>query len=397
VKNWLKILLTVFALIGMAAGWVLYDLHRAFSEPALAGKLLRETLTAAQRQRTFSFYVPNSVTKAPALIFVLHGSYGDGVQMRKVSHFQFDVLADREGLIVVYPDGYKGFWNDCRKSADYASKVENIDDPAFFRAMVAFFVERFHADATRVYALGVSNGGHMVYRLALEMPETFAALAAVAANLPIEANLDCRPSGRPVSIAILNGTHDPINPYNGGLVTLFGNSSRGVVRSSAETAKYWTDLAGAMPPAAAERLPERDGNPDTWIDRQIWRGRDEAEIRLYSLHGSGHVLPSRTRSVMDLVLGGAATDLEAAPELWDFFSAHRPPLRLRQVRLDLRHQLVQELVRRDPYRVVPHAFEKHHLLARGVDLFEILTGKGGRRDVVIRALKEVNGDLEVDA
>jgi polyhydroxybutyrate depolymerase len=58
--------------------------------------------------------------------------------------------------------------------------------------------------------------------LALEMPDTFAALAAVAANLPIEANLDCQPSQRPVSIAILNGTNDPINPYNGGLVTLFG-------------------------------------------------------------------------------------------------------------------------------------------------------------------------------
>ncbi len=322
-KKWLKILLTVIALIAIALGWVLYDLQRAFREPALAGKFRRETLTAAQHQRTFSFYVPASVSKAPALIFVLHGSDGNGVQMRKFSHFQFDVLADREGFIVAYPDGYQGFWNDCRKSADYAANVENIDDPAFFRAMVAFFVERFHADATRVYAMGVSNGGHMIYRLALEMPESFGALAAVAANLPIEANLDCQPSQRPVSIAILNGTNDPINPYNGGLVKLFGNSSRGVVRSTADSAKYWTDLAGGVAPAAAQRLPERDGNPDTWIDRQIWHGRDGVEVRLYSLHGSGHVLPSRTSSIMDRVLGGAAADMEAAPELWDFFSAHR--------------------------------------------------------------------------
>jgi polyhydroxybutyrate depolymerase len=322
-KKWLKILLTVIALIAIALDWVLYDLQRAFREPALAGKFRRETLAAAQHQRTFSFYVPASVSKAPALIFVLHGSDGNGAQMRKFSHFQFDVLADREGFIVVYPDGYKGFWNDCRKSADYAANVENIDDPAFFRAMVAFFVERFRADATRGYAMGVSNGGHMIYRLALEMPETFAALAAVAANLPIEANLDCQPSQRPVSIAILNGTNDPINPYNGGLVKLFGNSSRGVVRSTAETTKYWTDLAGAVAPAATQRLPELDGNPNTWIDRQTWRGRDNVEVRLYSLHGSGHVLPSRTSSIMDRVLGGAAADLEAAPELWDFFSAHR--------------------------------------------------------------------------
>lgn len=321
-KKWLKILLAVIALIAIGAGWVLYDLNRAFRKPALAGQFQHDALVVAQHQRTFSFYVPNSVAKEPALIFVLHGSYGDGVGMRKFSHFQFDVLADREGFVVVYPDGYKNFWNDCRKSADFASNVENIDDPAFFRAMVAFFAERFHADASRVYALGVSNGGHMIYRLALETPETFAALAAVAANLPVESNLDCQPSRRPVSIAILNGTNDPINPYNGGLVTLFGNSSRGVVRSTAETVKYWTGLAGAVAPAAAQRLPELDGNPNTWIDRQIWRGRDGVEVRLYSLHGSGHVLPSRTSSIMDYALGGAATDMESAPELWEFFSKH---------------------------------------------------------------------------
>ncbi len=322
-RTWLKILLTVIALILMAVVWVLYDLHRAFREPALAGKLRRETVAVAPLQRTFSFYVPDPEDRAPALIFVLHGSGGDGAQMRKFTHFQFDLLADRKGFIVVYPDGYKGFWNDCRKSADWASNLENIDDPAFFRAMVAYFVERLHADATQVYALGVSNGGHMIYRLALETPETFAALAAVAANLPIAENLDCQPSRRAVSIAILNGTHDPINPYNGGLVKLFGNSSRGVVRSTAESTKYWTDLAGAGTPAAEQRLPELDGDPDTWIDRQTWRGRAGVEVRLYSLHGSGHVLPSRTSSFMDFALGGAAADLEAAPELWDFFSAHR--------------------------------------------------------------------------
>ncbi|MFN7943005.1 MAG: PHB depolymerase family esterase [Thermoanaerobaculia bacterium] len=322
-KNWLKILLALVALLVWVVGWVVHDLRRAFREPALAGRLLRATVSAAQRQRTFSIYVPASVGATPPVIFVLHGSYGDGRQMRKTSHFQFDLLADREGLIVVYPDGYGNFWNDCRRSADFASNVENIDDPAFFRAMVADLVERFHADATRVYALGVSNGGHMVYRLAMEMPETFAALAAVAANLPVAANLDCRPSGRPVSIAILNGTDDPINPYLGGLVKLFGNTSRGVVRSTAESAAYWTALAGAAAPPAVQRLPESDGDPKTWIERRTWRGRDGVEVRLYTLHGSGHVLPSRTGSILELALGGAATDLDAAPELWAFFSAHR--------------------------------------------------------------------------
>ena len=322
-KKWLKIVLVLAALLAILVGWFAYEWHRSFPMPALGGKIEHASLLAGLQRRTLSFYVPGSVEKAPALIFALHGSSANGAMMRKLSHYQFDALADSKGVIVVYPDGYKGYWNDCRKSADYASNVENIDDPAFFRAMVAFFVARFHVDATRVYALGASNGGHMVYRLGLEMPETFAALAAVAANLPVDSNLDCKPSQRPVSIAVLNGTKDPINPYNGGQVNLFGNSSRGAVRSTADTMNYWAALASATAPATTERLPEHDGNPATWIDRQIWRGRDNVEVRLYTLQGSGHVLPSQTSSVLDRVLGGAAADIDAAPELWDFFSSHR--------------------------------------------------------------------------
>jgi polyhydroxybutyrate depolymerase len=333
-KTWLKVLISIGALLLAGVTWLAVDLYIAWRQPALSGQIARTELAIAQPAsagtstartltRTLSYYVPAAVSQAPALVFVLHGSDGTGAMMRKLSHFQFDLEADRRGFIVVYPDGYKKYWNDCRKSADYASNVQNIDDPAFFRAMIAFFVAQFHADATRVYALGTSNGGHMVFRLALEMPDTFAALAAASANLPLESNLDCRPSGRPASIAVLNGSNDPLNPYNGGLVTLFGNSSRGVVRSTAQTMQYWAALAGATAPPVVQRLPELDGNPRTWIDRSTWNGRDGVQVRLYSLQGSGHVLPSRTNSVLEALVGGAAADLESAPELLEFFSAHR--------------------------------------------------------------------------
>ena len=59
----------------------------------------------------------------------------------------------------------------------------------------------------------------MVYRLALEKPEAFAALAVIAANLPVDENFNCQKSDKPVSIAIINGTEDPINPYHGGINT----------------------------------------------------------------------------------------------------------------------------------------------------------------------------------
>ena len=82
------------------------------------------------------------------------------------------------------------------------------------------------------------------YRLGLEAPDAVAGIAAIAANLPADQNLGCQPSGRPVRTMIVNGTEDPVNPYQGGVVEILGDSSRGMVRSAGETARYWAGLAG---------------------------------------------------------------------------------------------------------------------------------------------------------
>jgi polyhydroxybutyrate depolymerase len=327
-KKALKIFLIVIALLSTALALLAGGLARELREPALSGELHREQLAVGALTRTFSFYAPARTEAQPALIFVLHGSDGSGELMRRMSLFRFDTLADAKGAIVVYPDGYKKFWNDCRASADYAANIEKIDDSAFFAAMIDHFVQTRHVDPQRVYATGISNGGHMIYRLGLEIPQRFAALAAMAANLPVDTNLDCTASGQPVSMAILNGTQDPINPYAGGLVSIMGNSSRGHVRSSADTVQYWAGLAGAHR-VGTTRLPEADDNSATWIDREIYRGDSPTEIRLYTLHGSGHVMPVHAGFVMTrllgVLLGGNAGDMDSATELWEFFDAHRRP------------------------------------------------------------------------
>lgn len=327
-KKVFRIFLVIVALALIVAALLAAGLARELREPPLSGTLQREQLTVGALTRTFSFYAPARTEAQPALIFVLHGSDGNGDLMRRMSLFRFDTLADEKGAIVVYPDGYKKFWNDCRASADYAANIEKIDDSAFFAAMIDHFVQTRHVDPKRVYATGISNGGHMIYRLGLEIPQRFAALAAMAANLPVDANLDCTASGQPVSMAILNGTQDPINPYNGGLVSIMGNSSRGHVRSAEDTAQYWAGLAGAHR-VDTTRLPEADGNSATWIDREIYRGDGSTEIRLYTLHGAGHVMPVHAgffmTRLLGALLGGNAGDMESATELWEFFDAHRAP------------------------------------------------------------------------
>ena len=325
-RRWPILLLGTFA-VALAIALAISTLYRCSPRPPkLSGELRTLALTAGGRDRTLSFYRPASALQRPALLFALHGSKGDGEQMRRLfTGYGFDQLADQAGFIVVYPDGYERHWNDCRISADFAANTENIDDIAFFRAMVDYFVREHGVDPARIYATGISNGCHMVYRLGYEMPEVFAALAPVAANLPVAANSDCNPAGQPVSMAIFNGTDDPINPYRGGLVEMLGDTSRGNVLSADDSAAYWAGLAHAGA-AATTRYPELDGDERTWVERSTWRG-DGAEVRLYALHGAGHLLPMRSPGIvaraLSRPLGGLATDLEGTAEIWDFFTSQR--------------------------------------------------------------------------
>ena len=175
-----------------------------------------------------------------------------------MTYYEFDRLADRHGFLAVYPDGFEQHWNDCRAAATYSANTKNIDDVAFFGKMIDFFVAEQHANPDRVYATGISNGGQLAYRLALELPDRIAAVAPVAASLPDDANLDCEKSGKPVAILVLNGTEDPMNPYEGGEVALYGLwGSRGTVLSTDATIRYFAELAGHRGPPRVVAVPRR--------------------------------------------------------------------------------------------------------------------------------------------
>jgi polyhydroxybutyrate depolymerase len=185
-------------------------------------------MRVAERKRSYLAYVPANLPPRSALIVVLHGSGMDGKRMRECTGYEFDRLADERGFAVLYPDGYRHNWNDCRKNAAFPAKRENIDDMSFVRALIGRCKAEQAIDDKRVYAFGYSNGGHMAFRLAMEAPEAIAAVTAVAASLPSPDASSCPQQGRTSRVMLVNGTDDPVSPYQGGVVRLFGlASSRG--------------------------------------------------------------------------------------------------------------------------------------------------------------------------
>jgi polyhydroxybutyrate depolymerase len=180
--------------------------------PPLTGALSRETLRVGERPRTFAYYAPASLPPSPPLLIAFHGSGQTGESFRAGTGYAFDRVADASGFVVAYPDGYERHWNDCRKVASFAARALNVDDIGFVRAMVAHLEAKLGVDPGRVFATGHSNGGSMCYRLAQEMAGEIAGVAPISASMPVPANNDCQENGRAMSVLVMNGTDDPIDP-----------------------------------------------------------------------------------------------------------------------------------------------------------------------------------------
>jgi polyhydroxybutyrate depolymerase len=181
-------------------------------------------LTVDGLPRETIVYVPAQArATTPPVVFMLHGTSGDGE--RFYSNSGWKEKADAEGMIVVFPSALTHcFWEDENFDGDFDDAGErkvttkwsggNIgdelplctaeeiaalspaqqalvdhplaDDVAFFRAMLDLLDAEYAVDADRVYVTGFSNGGQMSSRLAVEASDRIAAAAAAAGALAVD-------------------------------------------------------------------------------------------------------------------------------------------------------------------------------------------------------------------
>jgi polyhydroxybutyrate depolymerase len=320
--KFLKILASLLVLaivaISLLAWWFLrWD---ELPAPQLPGVVERGTLEHDGRQREWLAYIPEAVAEKPALLLLLRGSRHSGAQMRSGSFYSFDLLAEQEGFIAVYPSGFEGHWNDCRGSAGFSANTLNIDDVGFLRVLTATLVSLYGADPDRIYAAGVSNGGHMAYRLGFEAPDLVRGIGAIAASLPVDGNFACERSGEAVAIIIINGTRDPVNPYQGGVVDLFGDTSRGAVQSTGVSVAYWADLAGYSGTGEVSNWPDRDPGDGTSVHTERWQEAGRLPVQLVTVEGGGHGIPHPDYGG-PRIFGRPSHEFNTAEVLWAFFES----------------------------------------------------------------------------
>ena len=116
---------------------------------------------------------------------------------------------------------------------------------------------------------------------------------------------------------IFNGTADKIAPYDGGLVSLFGNTSRGIVQSSDKTYEYWKNL-DVRTEEKVFRLEESDGDPNSSVIKKVSKG--EKLVALYTLVNGGHIYASPNVEY-SFYFNGNVRDINTAEEIYSVFES----------------------------------------------------------------------------
>ena len=215
-----------------------------------------ETLSLhhADRERSFILHRPTAAASGTArpLLIVMHGGGGDARGIIDITRGRFNELADAENFYVVYPQGVDKSWNDGRVDVRSTAHKENIDDVGFLKQMIETIAANHTIDRTRVFATGISNGGFMSYRLACELSGTVRAVAPVTAQLSKDLLPDCKPN-QPVGVLMINGTLDPLVPYDGGTV----DRRHAQILGRTQHLRGRTNRYGTTRPRSRRRNPRR--------------------------------------------------------------------------------------------------------------------------------------------
>lgn len=253
------------------------------------------TIEVGGQQRVARVHVPASYdpsTPTP-VVFDVHGRTADAASQMNLSRSV--AKADAEGFIAIYPESATSptSWNS--GSCCQPASTSNLDDTGFMTALLDEAEARLCVDSSRVYMMGMSNGGYESHRIACELSDRFAAVAPVAGLLLFSG---CSPS-RAVPVMMVNGTSDQLSQY------MFVD--QGVA--------FW-----------------RDHNQCTTMSTTFSNGdascvthsgcTDGADVVLCTIAEGGHQWPGGATLPF---MGKKSDNLIATDAIWEFFENHPRP------------------------------------------------------------------------
>ncbi|MFI1168601.1 alpha/beta hydrolase family esterase [Streptomyces sp. NPDC020801] len=128
----------------------------------------------------------------------------------------------------------------------------------------------------------------------------------------------CHPR-RPLPVMVVNGTEDPLVPYDGGPSGVGG--SQAALLSVADTVTKWRTIDGctgdrvrSLPPVAGDRTAT------SVADAVSCRG--ETQVEVYMVTHGGHTWPGGNQYLPVSLVGRTTSQFDASEAEWTFFHRH---------------------------------------------------------------------------
>lgn len=169
--------------------------------------------TRTYQGRDYIVHIPASVypDTAVPVVFAVHGAGGTGMDMQVGS--QFDVLADQDGFVTIYPNGGTGSgpWNVGRNACPPGGLISTTsDDFAYFEHMLDDVEQDQCINRKQVFVFGFSMGGYFSHHIGCQRGGDL--VRAVAPHSGGTYAGDC--PGAPVPIMMLHGDSDSLIPLS---------------------------------------------------------------------------------------------------------------------------------------------------------------------------------------
>ena len=292
-------------------------------------KLKKKVIKVDGLSREYELYVPpygklDAIHGMP-LLLVLHGG---GPAPRSVTKVGFSELGRRDKVIIAYPRAYKpklAFfhmgWNDGRGTTPSAQ--EHIDDMKFLNNLITALLGAYPIDSKRVFLTGASNGGLMTYRMGCEASTQLAGIAPVIANIPEAILATCSPKN-PLAFVAINGTDDPLMPYQGGEVCHGLDMTRcynGYVTSAETSLSVFARAEGVDTSSLAMTEQPIIINDGTSVIKHSFSSPSSNKIVAYEIQGMGHAWPPFPPQLE--VSGKTSKNINATAIIWRFFKLDR--------------------------------------------------------------------------
>ncbi|NGY05109.1 alpha/beta hydrolase family esterase [Solimonas terrae] len=296
------------------------------SDPKVAGKYTANTLvsigghwlvlprgtagfdisfTDGGATRRFLVVRPEPANSGAAAFMMLHGSGGTPEAQANLTSIGNAVVAD--GFWAVLPESLDNEWND---NPGYST---GVDDVGFNAKVIDIVTGYLHLDAKRVFVSGLSDGAFMAERLGCELSDRIAAVALVAGTMSNGLSSACEPA-TPRPIMFIDGTADPIVPYDGGRLG---------VMSAPDAFSFWLSRHNCTASSTMNTALPDVANDGTTISVARNAGCGSGgEVRLYTVTNGGHTWPGGSQYLPESMIGKTSADMNANDEIWSFFSAH---------------------------------------------------------------------------